>query len=111
MRKPAFLHMRKQRCRSAVQLADQGLCFRYMDSAISLLILIRNLKPLAIIYDCTARFVSDLFRNPEDRFSCVLAHITLYMYVCILFVSAAKVKHLKQGIRIVPKCVRKGEKG
>ena len=29
----------------------------------------QNFKPLAIFSDCTARFVSDLVGNPEDRFS------------------------------------------
>ena len=29
-----------------------------------------NFKPPAIFCGCTARFVSDLVRNPEDRFSC-----------------------------------------
>ena len=29
----------------------------------------KNFKPLAIFYDCTARFVSDLVGNPEDGFS------------------------------------------
>ena len=28
-----------------------------------------NFKPLAIFCGCTARFVSELVRNPEDRFS------------------------------------------
>ena len=28
-----------------------------------------NFKPLAILCGCTARFVSDLVGNPEDRFS------------------------------------------
>ena len=31
---------------------------------------IRNLKPLAILCGCTARFVSDLVGNPEYRVSC-----------------------------------------
>ena len=29
----------------------------------------RNIKPLAILCECTARFVSDLVGNPENRFS------------------------------------------
>ena len=49
--------------------ADQRLCFRNIDSAIPLLSLIRNFKPLAIFCGCTAWFVSDLVGNPEDRFS------------------------------------------
>ena len=28
-----------------------------------------NFKPLSIFCGCTARFVTDLVRNPEDRFS------------------------------------------
>ena len=35
----------------------------------------RNFKPLAIFRGCTARFVSDLVGNPEDRFSHNEAHI------------------------------------
>ena len=50
--------------------ADQRLCFRYIDST-----KIRNFKFLAIFCDCTARFVSDLVGNPEDRFSQNEAHI------------------------------------
>ena len=34
-----------------------------------LLYINRNVKPSAIFYGCTARFVSDLVGNPEDRFS------------------------------------------
>ena len=68
MRKPDFLHMRKQ---AADQLcgnrtADQRLCFRYRDPSSTL---IRNFQPLAIFCDCTARFESGLVGNPEDRFS------------------------------------------
>ena len=35
--KTGFLHMRKQRRRSASREADQRLCFRYTDSTIPLL--------------------------------------------------------------------------
>ena len=38
---------------------------------------IRNLKPLAIFCGCTARFVSDLVGNPEDRVSYDAARSTL----------------------------------
>ena len=44
--------------------ADQHICFCYTESKIPLLP-----KPLAIFYDCTAHFVWDLVRNPEDQFS------------------------------------------
>ena len=47
--------------------ADQRLCFRYTDSRIPLLPKFRNSKALAIFYNCTARLVSDLVGNPEDR--------------------------------------------
>ena len=76
MRKPAFCICENK---DADQLrgereADQRLCFRYADSTIPLLP--RNFKSLAIFYNCTARFVSDLVENPEDRFSHNEAHIT-----------------------------------
>ena len=72
MRKPAFCICENK---DADQLrgnreADQRLCFRHTDSAIPLLS-----KSLAIFYGCTARFVSDLVGNPEDRFSHNEAHI------------------------------------
>ena len=75
--KTSFLHMRKQ---DADQLhgnheADQRLCFRYTDSTIPLLPE-SNFKHLALFFDFTARFVSDLVGNPEDRFSHNEAHIT-----------------------------------
>ena len=78
MRKPAFCISENK---DADQLrgnreADQRLCFRYTDSTIPLLPKsIRNFKPLAIFFDCTAWFVSDLVGNPEDRFSPNEAHI------------------------------------
>ena len=71
VRKPAFCICQNK---EADQLrdnreADQRLCFRYIDSTISLLPLIQNFKPLAILCGCTARFVWDLVRNHEDQFS------------------------------------------
>ena len=74
MRKPAFCICENK---DADQLrsnreADQRLCFRYTYSAIPLLP-----KPLAIICGCTARFVSDLVGNPEDRFSHNEAHFIM----------------------------------
>ena len=44
--------------------ANQRLYFRFIDSTI------RNFKLLDILRGCTARFVSDLVGNAEDRFSC-----------------------------------------
>ena len=71
VRKPAF---RICENKDADQLrgnreADKRLCFRYTDSAIPLLSKSENFKPLAIFCDCTARFVSVVVENPEDRFS------------------------------------------
>ena len=71
MRKPAFCICENK---DADQLrgnreADQRLCFRYTDSTIPLLPKSENFKPLAIFCGFTARFVSDLVGNPEDRFS------------------------------------------
>ena len=57
--------------------ADQRLCFRYIDSTIPLLSKSEIFKPLAIFCGCTARFVSDLVGNPEDRFSQNEAHIMM----------------------------------
>ena len=44
--------------------ADQRLCSRYTDITLPL-----HFKHLAIFFDCTARFVSDLVGNPAGRFS------------------------------------------
>ena len=57
MRKPAFMHMRKQRRRPAACncAADQRHCFCYIDSTIHLLPKSEISKPLAI------------FCGPEDR--------------------------------------------
>ena len=49
--------------------ADQRLCFCYIDSTFPLLPKSKIFKPVAIFCGCTARFVSDLVGNPEDRFS------------------------------------------
>ena len=77
MRKPAFCICENK---GADQLrgygnreADQRLCFRYTDSTISLFP-----KPLAIFCNCTARFVWDHVKYPEDRFS----HNEAHLWVC-----------------------------
>ena len=77
VRKPAFCICKKK---DADQLrgnheADQRLSFRYTDTTIPLLFKSENFKLLAIFCGCTARFVSDLVGNPEDRFSHNEAHI------------------------------------
>ena len=65
--KTGFLHICENK--DADQLrgnreADQRLCFHYTVSTIHLLP-----KSLAIFCGSTARFVSDMVRNLEDRFS------------------------------------------
>ena len=72
VRKPAFCICENK---DADQLwgnheADQRLCFRYTD------------RPLAIFCGCTARFVSDLVGNPEDRFSHNEAQSNLGVQYC-----------------------------
>ena len=76
MRKPAFCICENK---GADQVcgnheADQRLCFRHKDSTISLLHK-SEISRLAIPCGSTARFVSDLVGNPEDRFSHVTAPI------------------------------------
>ena len=56
------------------QAADQYPCCRYIDSTIPLLPILK-FQLLAILCDYTAWFLSDLFGNPEDRFSCDTALI------------------------------------
>ena len=78
MRKPAFCISENK---DADQLlgnreADQRLCFHYIDSTIPQISKSeRNFKLLTIFCGCTARFVSDLVGNPEDRFSHKEAHM------------------------------------
>ena len=67
--------------------ADQRLCFCYTDDTIPLLpTSIRNFKPLAIFFSCTAWFVSDQVGNPEDRFSQNEAHIILRTRAIVILV-------------------------
>ena len=71
MRKPAFCICENK---DADQLrgyreADQCLCFRFIDSSISLLSKSKIFQSLAIFSNCAAWFVWDLVGNPEDRFS------------------------------------------
>ena len=67
VRKPAF---RIYENKDADQLRGdretyRRLCFRYTDSTIPLI----PKTEISIFCDYTARFVSDLLGNPEDRFS------------------------------------------
>ena len=68
MKKPAFCICENKdadRLRGKRE-ADQRLFFRSIASAI---LLLPKYKISSLFYDCTARFVSDQVRNPEDRFS------------------------------------------
>ena len=85
VRKPAFCICENK---DADQLrgnreADQHLCFSLMDSTIPLLLKSKKIKPLAIFCGCTARFVSDLVGNPEDRFSHNEAHMIIDTVITI----------------------------
>ena len=76
MRKPAFCICENK---GADQLrsncvADQRLCFCYIDSTISLLSKMRNSNPLTVFCGCTAWFVSNMVGNPKDMFSLNAAH-------------------------------------
>ena len=53
---------------------DQRLYFRNTDSTITPLQFLSFNLP-ALFFDCTDRFMSDLFGNPEDRFSRVAAQM------------------------------------
>ena len=55
----------------------QRLCFRYIDSRIPLNFYIGNFKALAILCSYTARCVSDLVGNPEDK-TCFLMTLLIY---------------------------------
>ena len=89
MRKPAFCICENKdadQLRGYDQLrgnheADQRLCFRYTDSTIPLLSESEIFKPLAIFWDCTDRFESDLVGNSEDRFSHNKAQIILVVWL------------------------------
>ena len=70
MRKPTFCICENK---DADQLrgdrkADQRLCFRYIDSTISLLSKYEISMPLAIFCSCTAWFVSDQVENQNVGF-------------------------------------------
>ena len=73
MRKPAFFAYAKTKTQISLSVtakvqADQPfflLHVKYNPSSFK----IRNFKPLATLCGCTARFVSDLVGNPEDRIS------------------------------------------
>ena len=73
MRKPAFC-ICENKDADQLREADQRLCFRYTDST-NLLLPKSEISSLQLSCGCTAWFVLDLVRNPEDQFSCDVAHI------------------------------------
>ena len=76
VRKPAFCICENKD--ADYRKADQRLCFRYTDSTIPLLPKseILSFYPSSVT---TARFLSDLVGNPEDRFSHDEAHMSIVM--------------------------------
>ena len=70
MRKPAFcIYENKGPDQLRMNCAAvQCLCFHYIDSTLSLLPK-SEISSLTILCGCTVRFVLDLVRNHEERFS------------------------------------------
>ena len=85
--KTCFLYMHKKRRRAAALFyaADRCLCFCYIYSTIPLLPKSENFKPVAIFCGCTAWFVLDLVRNPEDRFSCDMAQLQYNTNMLVMY--------------------------
>ena len=79
-RKQDFRVCEKQRHRSAVLISTFVFATPIVQS---LFTYIQNFKLLAIFCDCTGQFVSFHIRNPEDRFSRVMAHILILFSSCI----------------------------
>ena len=83
MRKPDFCPCKNK---GADQLcsyctADQHHCFCYTNSSVPLLLTlyIQSFKFLAFFSDFTARFVLDLVGNPEERFSCIVVQLAVFL--------------------------------
>ena len=83
MRKPshektcyAICEQQRRRSAYASVQSDQRLCFRCLDSNTSSFY-IHNFKPLPSFCGCSGQFESTLVENPEDRFSCDVARISI----------------------------------
>ena len=76
MRKPAFAYAKTKTQISFVVTAKLISAFVFATRIVQSLFYL-NFKPLAILCGCTARFVSDLVGNPEDRFSHNEAHLVI----------------------------------
>ena len=72
MQKPAFCINKNK---GAYQLYSTAQLIRAFVFSTEIVFCIPNFKPLAIFCSCTAWFVSDLVRNPKDRFSRDKAHL------------------------------------
>ena len=78
MRKPAFCTWESKGTYQLPghEIADQRIYFRYIGSTIPLPPKFEISSLSAIFIGCTAWFVTELVRNPEDRFSRDMAHFT-----------------------------------
>ena len=65
--------------KAQISCAVTALLISYMDSTI---LLLPKSEILAIFCSCTGRFVSDLVRNPEDRFSRVMPQYDMFFLPC-----------------------------
>ena len=82
MRKPVFAYAKTKGGNQlhGNRLADQRLCFRYMNSTIPLLPKSEISSLIAIFFCCKAWFVSDLFGNPKHRFLHEAAHTCIITF-------------------------------
>ena len=70
MRKPVFAYAKTKTQISFAVTAKLISAFVFATRKVQSLYFINpKLKHLAIFFDCTARFVSDVVKNLEDRFS------------------------------------------
>ena len=79
LRKPVSAKTKAQISSRSRSEADQkqirAFLFLYIDGTKAL----HDFRPLAIFWGCTARFVSDLFRNSKDRFSSEEAYLLAHL--------------------------------
>ena len=82
-----ILSLVRRTCLHLCEQCREKSCFLHMYNHPAFKI--RIFKPLVIfcrplVSSCTAQFVSNLVRNPEDRFSCSAAHMRQITRKCIL---------------------------
>ena len=68
-------------------LCKKRVCFCFLYNT-----KIQNFKPLTKLCSCSAWFVLDLIRNPEDRFSCDVAHMSHAIQNAFMCRSAASMR-------------------